>query len=111
MRIWLPLSIAAAMLLIETSAGGPTSAQQVVEPEEVSAEDAAPKVLRGSAIAPRPAPAPMDPARWQVVAGDELWLVDTAAGEAVTCRLRNTSKVGVRVVRCFTGDLPRRVSD
>ena len=69
-------------------------------------------VLRGSGMPPRPAPAPtMDPARWQVAAGEELWLVDPAAGIAVACALRNTSKVGVRVIRCETDDLPRVVTD
>lgn len=69
-------------------------------------------VLRGSGMPPRPAPAPtMDPARWQVAAGEELWLVDPAAGIAVACALRNTAKVGVRVIRCETDDLPRIVTD
>jgi len=111
MRIRLPLAFAAAWLAIGMSDGGPASAQQLLQPGATSAGDTTPRVLRGSAIAPRPAPAPPDPGRWRVTAGDELWLVDTAAGEAVACRLRDTSTVGVRVVRCFTGDLPRRVTD
>lgn len=111
MRIWLPLAIATALLAMETSSSGSASAEQLLRPGAAAVEDAAPRVLRGSAIAPRPAPAPLEPGRWRVAAGDELWLVDPEAGEAVACRLRNTSKVGVRVVRCYTGDLPRIVAD
>lgn len=111
MRIRLPLAIAAAMLAIQVGDVGPASAQQVLQPGAADTDDAAPTVLRGSAVAPRPAPPPTDPGRWQIAAGDDLWLVDPAAGEVVACNLRGTSTVGVRIVRCYTDDLPRIVAD
>ena len=111
MRIWLPLVIAAALLPIYMSESAPASAEQLLRPGGAGAGNAAPRVLRGSAIAPRPAPAPMEPGRWQITAGDELWLVNPASGEVVACHLRNTAKVGVRIVRCFTDSLPRTVAD
>lgn len=70
-------------------------------------------VLRGSAIAPKaaePAPA-MGAQRWQVSSGERLWLTDPASGEVMVCRQANTTQVGQRVIRCITGDLPRRVLD
>lgn len=111
MRIWLPLAITAALVSVQIGDGGPASAQQVLQPGAGDTDEGAPTVLRGSGIASRPAPPPMDPGRWQVAAGDDLWLVDPAAGEVVACSLRSTSRVGVRVVRCYTDDLPRIVTD
>jgi hypothetical protein len=73
---------------------------------------AAPQVLRGSAIARRaPDPAPVTgPARFSLQAGKRLWLTDPESREVIACALYNTSEVGVRVVRCYEGDLPRSVA-
>lgn len=61
-------------------------------------------VLRGSAIAPRQAPAPRAE-RVQLLGGRQLWLVDHATGEVTACRARNTSTVGRRIIECTSGDL------
>lgn len=70
-------------------------------------------VLRGSAIAPKPAePArPMGAERWQVSSGERLWLTDPHTGEVLVCRQARTTQVGERVIRCTEGDLPRHVLD
>lgn len=81
-------------------------------PADGAGQEDGPLVLRGSAMPPLAAqPAVMAPGRWQVAAGDELWLVEPAAGVAVACALLRTSTVGVRVIRCETGRLPRAVTD
>ena len=73
---------------------------------------AAPHVLRGSAIARKaPDPAPVTgPARFSLLAGKRLWLTDPESRKVIACALYNTSDVGVRVVRCFEGELPRSVA-
>jgi hypothetical protein len=70
-------------------------------------------VLRGSAIAPKPAdsaPA-MGAERWQVSSGERLWLTDPATGEVLVCRQARTTQVGERVIRCTQGNLPRHMRD
>jgi hypothetical protein len=61
-------------------------------------------ILRGSAIAPRQAPA-RSADRVQLLGGRQLWLVDHATGEVTACRARNTSTVGRRIIECTSGDL------
>jgi hypothetical protein len=73
---------------------------------------AAPHVLRGSALprkAPDPAPA-TGPTRFSLQAGKRLWLTDPESREVIACALYNTAEVGVRVVRCYEGKLPRSVA-
>lgn len=41
------------------------------------------------------------PLTWQVAAGGRLWLIDSAAKELRTCAVRQTSTVGVKVLRCL----------
>lgn len=104
-----PHSIAIACALILGLGSGQLQADA---PADDAGQETGPQVLRGSAGPPRAAdPAAMDPRRWRVAAGDELWLVDPAAGVAVACALRSTSSVGVRVISCETGQLPRAVTD
>lgn len=71
-----------------------------------------PSILRGSAIA-RKAPAP-EPAvgapTWRLLAGRRLWLVDPTGREVVACNLEQTTQVGLRIVRCFEGDLPASIA-
>lgn len=67
-------------------------------------------VLRGKLPPPPEAPAAAaEETAWQTLAGERLWLVNLAEGRVVACRLRDTTQVGVRVVRCADGHLPRRV--
>jgi hypothetical protein len=64
----------------------------------------APAVLRGSAIGPRRASEgrPAAP-QWQIVAGRRLWLFDPATQDLLACRVRRTTLVGVREIRCLAG--------
>ena len=76
----------------------------------------APTVLRGSAVRRGIAPGyryaeGMDPGRWIASSGDTLWLTDPASGELVACRVKRTSRVGKRVIRCIDDSLPSRVYD
>ena len=68
----------------------------------------APTLIRGSLGAPAAAPV-TEPAvqRWQIVAGKRLWLVDLATAEVRSCVNRDTSTVGVREIRCTSGELGR----
>jgi hypothetical protein len=105
------LVLVAAGLALPAAHG--TAGGRLVVPAEVAREPGdPPRVLRGSAIAPRPLAADLPPPRdWQVAAGQRLWLVDAAQGDVVACRLRATSTVGRRVIACVSGDLPRGVRD
>jgi hypothetical protein len=71
-----------------------------------------PRVLHGSAIARKaPDPKPVTgPARFSLLAGKRLWLTDPGSREVIACALYNTTDVGVRVVRCYEGELPRSVA-
>lgn len=42
-----------------------------------------------------------------IVAGDRLWLIDTAADRLTVCALRGTTEVGREVIRCRHRRLPR----
>ncbi len=64
----------------------------------------APTVLRGSAVEPRAAPAERAD-RTQILAGQQLWVVDRTTGEVEGCINRQTSTVGLREVRCTTAEL------
>lgn len=113
MRVCLLLAMAATLAIGGTGIAAETNGTtRLVRPADAAADATmAPRVLRGDAVAPRPVPEPPAPGRWRVAGGDRLWLVDPAAGEAVVCRLLDTSTVGVSIVRCHTGDLPRVVTD
>jgi hypothetical protein len=68
----------------------------------------APLILRGSAVSPQPAPEVRPSAeRWQVVAGRRLWLVDPVTEDLRACRVRRTTLVGVREIRCLSGSAGR----
>lgn len=70
---------------------------------------ALPLVLRGSAIPPPPArAAAIDGApRWEIVAGERLWLVDRETGDVRSCFDKRTSTVGVREIRCTSDTVGR----
>jgi hypothetical protein len=68
----------------------------------------APTILRGAPVEPAAAPgAAPTQQRWQILAGERLWLVDRATAEVRSCIDRDTSTVGVREVRCTSGELGR----
>jgi hypothetical protein len=54
-----------------------------------------------------PAAPTRDRERWQILAGERLWLVERASGEVRACTDRDTSTVGVREIRCTSGELGR----
>ena len=82
------------------------TAPQIVTPGEPRAQQG-PEILRGApATRPEPTVVQQEP-RWQVVAGKRLWLVDEAKGEVRSCINQDTSTVGVRVIRCTSGELGR----
>ena len=103
-------AVIAGLGMLLTGAGAwaqqaPT-APGIVAPGEAGARPA-PEILRGTPATPA-APTMADPApRWQVVAGKRLWLVDQAKGEVRSCSDRDTSTVGLRVIRCTSGELGR----
>lgn len=45
----------------------------------------------------------------QIMAGDELWLLDPGAERLTACALRSTSKVGREAIRCTSRSLPRTI--
>lgn len=99
--------VAAGLVLPAQDVAG----ERLVVPPEIAREPGdPPRVLRGSAIPPRPLAADLPPPRrWEVAAGQRLWLVDPAHGEIVACRLRATSTVGRRVIACVSRDFPARM--
>jgi hypothetical protein len=66
-----------------------------------------PTILRGRPATPAAVSVAPSGPRWQVVAGRRLWLVDQASGEVRGCINRDTSTVGLRVIRCTSGELGR----
>jgi hypothetical protein len=66
----------------------------------------APTILRGSAVAPKVAPAKeVVSGQTQVVAGQQLWLIDPATGEVQSCLNLQTTQVGIRDIRCTIAEL------
>jgi hypothetical protein len=63
--------------------------------------DAAPVILRGSAIGPRRT-AEVRPGapQWQIAGGRRLWLLDAVNQEVRVCALVNTPDVGVQEIDC-----------
>jgi hypothetical protein len=104
---------AAAALLVAATLPGASRAQEaetatprVLTFGSESARAGQPVVLRGSAIAPRKAPATAEAASgYQIVAGQRLWLYDPETKDVRSCINQQTSTVGVRIVRCATGTL------
>jgi hypothetical protein len=68
----------------------------------------APTILRGSAVQPQAAAGAEVPAiggQTQVVAGQQLWLIDNATGEVQSCLNLQTTTVGVRNIQCTIAEL------
>jgi hypothetical protein len=105
---------AAAALLITAMISGAARAQEaetatprVLTFGAESARAGQPVVLRGSAMAPRKAPAAAaaSTSGYQVVGGQRLWFYDPETKDVRSCINQQTSTVGVRIVRCATGTL------
>ena len=106
------MAIAACLGIWLAGAGAAWAQGARTSPEvlALSAREAAPAptILRGTPAERAPAPA-AEPAaqRWQIVAGKRLWLIDRATAEVRSCINRDTSTVGVREIRCISGELGR----
>jgi hypothetical protein len=68
---------------------------------------AAPTILRGSTATPPAAvaAAPVIGGGTQIVAGQQLWMIDPATGEVQSCLNLQTTTVGVRDIRCTIAEL------
>ena len=104
--------IALAMALIDpVDAAEQDATSRLLTRDQLRAPDRpgnAPVILRGSAVGPQPAPEVRPSAeRWQIVAGRRLWLFDPATEELRACRVRRTTLVGVREIRCVSGTAGR----
>lgn len=100
--------IALALAPVEAAEEDATPGLLTAEELTAPAPGAGPVILRGSAMAPKPAPAVRpSAARWQVAAGRRLWLVDPASQDLRTCAVRDTSTVGVKEIRCLSGSTSR----
>jgi hypothetical protein len=112
MRQWSGTAAAAGLLVAMTLHGGALQAATENETPQMLAfgdtDPAAnqPVILRGSAVAPKStrAAAPATP-RYQIAAGQRLWFYDPATQDIRSCINRQTSTVGLRIVRCFTTTL------
>jgi hypothetical protein len=115
-----PAWLTAALLLlwipwpatIQAQAVAPTLAQTVpAEPGIVrprgGASQATPRVLRGSAIKPKPAPKRRS--HVETVAGETFWTFDRARGRLVGCEREYGMMVGQTLIRCTQGHLPHRL--
>jgi hypothetical protein len=102
-----------ALTLAQT--GAVEAAEEDATPHLLTSEElngpvrrgAAPVILRGSAIGRQPAEVRPSAARWQVVAGRRLWLFDPVTEELRACRVRQTTLVNVREIRCLSSSAGR----
>lgn len=98
--IWLPFVSAEAQRLVEFG-----------DPAVTGQQAAGPIVLRGSAIAPKPAPKREEGA-WRIGlnAGENLWLIDRERARLTFCERRFGTNVGARLIACTSRDLPARLA-
>lgn len=72
--------------------------------------DNRPTVLRGSATKRGTVDSELgedyQPARFQLGAGDKLWMTDPVSGRVIVCDERRTSRVGSRFIGCLEDQLP-----
>ena len=112
MHRWIAITAGFGILLIAARARGPRRAGPH-RSSWCSASGAATPWRRASCAGGRPSPRPQpgaparDGERWQIVAGKRLWLVERETGEVRACTDRDTSTVGVREIRCTSGELGR----
>lgn len=112
-----PTWLVAALILLCVPWQNPAHAQstagaaRVVVPEgQDRGAEAAPRVLRGSAIKPKPAPKRTSRlATAEIIAGDTFWSFDRARGRLVACEREYGVMVGQTFIRCTQGHLPRRL--
>jgi hypothetical protein len=107
MRYWFGAVAAAGLLLqVGTLAAAETSTARMLSFGEAAPAGDQPVILRGAAVAPKPAPEVVPSyQRYQVAAGRRLWFFDPVTQDIRSCINRRTSTVGVRVIRCVPGSL------
>ena len=97
--------LAAAVVPLGTPAAAETSSARMLTLGEAGNADK-PVILRGSAAAPRPAAAAAPSATgYEIAAGRRLWFFDPATLKIRSCINEQTTDVGVRRVRCYSGSL------
>ncbi|MEM8951506.1 MAG: hypothetical protein AAGA21_13600 [Pseudomonadota bacterium] len=82
--------------------------------EQTRPENGGPTLLRGDAtkrgtVDARFGGRTYEPTRFQVGAGDKLWLTDPISGEVIVCDERRTNRVGSRFIGCLKDELPDAV--
>jgi hypothetical protein len=108
------IAIAASLGILLIAAGGAWAQASRPSPQLLvfgasQGDRPAPGIVRGTPAqrAEMPEAPARDGAPWQIVAGKRLWLVERATGEVRACTDRDTSTVGVREIRCTSGELGR----
>jgi hypothetical protein len=108
MRHLLATAAAIGFVAIVPAPAGAAEDPHLLTPGALRTPDepgAAPAILRGSAIDPKPSVATESDQRYQIAAGEELWFFDPVTLDIRSCINRQTSTVGVRIVRCTPGSL------
>lgn len=108
------LSLTASHVQAQTQAEKPTPQLTVFPKAFVAPSDEPPGVVRGDAtrrgtIDGRFGSA-FAPARFDIGAGDRLWLTDPFSGQVFVCDVRRTNRVGSRFIGCLEGRLPFALS-
>jgi len=112
MRHWFGAVAAAGLLSAAVvqvgalpAAADTSSARMLTFGEAANADQ--PVILRGSAVAPRGAAARVAPTApsYEVTGGRRLWLYDPATQKIRSCINEQTTTVGVRRVRCYSGSV------
>jgi hypothetical protein len=112
MHRWIVVTASFGILLIGAGAAWAQATRpspQLLVFGEPRGDRPAPGIVRGATAEPAAVPAAptRDRERWQILAGERLWLVERASGEVRACTDRDTSTVGVREIRCTSGELGR----
>jgi hypothetical protein len=112
-----PMAIMAGLGMLLASIGGasaevarPAPELLVLGSQPAAKAPKSPTILRGSAVARKPAPATAPEvigSDWQVIAGKNVWLVDRTTGDIRSCINQQTTQVGLREVLCTPGDVGR----
>ncbi len=107
MRRWMVIAAGVGIGLTSAAAAWADSARpspQVLVLSQRAGAPAAPTILRGSAVQPKVAEAAETSESTQIVAGQQLWLVDRATGEVQSCVNLQTVNVGFREISCTTAE-------
>jgi hypothetical protein len=108
MRRWMVIAAGVGIGLTSAAAAWADSARpspQLLVLSQRPGAPAAPTILRGSAVQPKAVETVETTSdSTQIVAGQQLWLVDRATGEVQSCVNLQTVNVGFREIRCTTAE-------